>query len=173
MIRIGLMSIILLSGALSARADDWQKAHWPYGHDGWPAGLALQCSSGQCRNDQLILTRVKFGFCNCETGVRDDAEVDYVADVDLIDAQFTPIENGQSVTLFGLRGRQRLYDYQQGDQHKIALGIALSRSCDVIAISVNNLASPAQARDVIALIKQSPDITSYLSEKLGEKITNP
>jgi len=66
----------------------WQEIAWPFPRDGWPAGRAFRCAS--CGEAELYV-RPKIGFCNCDTGVADDEEVDRVADLDLISARFAPL----------------------------------------------------------------------------------
>jgi hypothetical protein len=114
------------------------------------------------------MARVKFGFCNCESGVRDDAEVDYVADVDLISQEFLPLAEGRNIELFGLTGRARAYHYKSGTGRSVALGIALSRKCDVVAISVSGLRSDGDAQNMIDRIGHSPELMRYLAKGLGE-----
>src|SRR6185312_14579499 len=53
----------------------WREISWPFPRDGWPAGRAFRCES--CGGIELYV-RPKIGFCNCDTGVADDDEVDRV-----------------------------------------------------------------------------------------------
>jgi hypothetical protein len=163
--------LLMVSMLMAQAADDWREANWPYPRDAWPKGQALSCMSAICSEHELILTRVKFGFCNCETGVRDDAEVDYVADVDLINPNFVGLAEGHPISLFGLKGRVRFYRYEAQGHSAIALGIALARRCDVIAISVDGLTSEDQAAHLVEAISHSAPIADYLSAILGEAIT--
>ena len=68
-------------------APGWHAIAWPFPRDGFAARPRL---AQRRRLD--VYVRPKFGFCaNCDTGVVDDAEVDQVTDVDLLDEKFTPV----------------------------------------------------------------------------------
>ena len=76
----------------------WREISWPFPRDGWPAGRAFRCDAcGGGLGAVELYVRPKIGFCNCTTGVADDDEVDRVADLDLISAQFEPREPGSAV----------------------------------------------------------------------------
>ena len=77
--------------------------------------------------------RPKIGFCNCDTGVADDDEVDRVADLDLMSERFAPLEPGKVIRIADMPGRSRSYDLRMtdGSQHA-AVGFAVSRRCDLL-----------------------------------------
>jgi len=50
-----------------------------------------------CGEDTEVYVRPKIGFCNCDSGVADDDEVDRVADLDLISPRFVPLRDGDVV----------------------------------------------------------------------------
>jgi len=109
----------------------WQEIAWPYPRDGWPAGRAFRCES--CGGHVELYVRPKIGFCNCDTGVADDDEVDRVADLDLISERFVPIAQGRVVRVADMSGRARAYHLAMtGGVHHAAIGIALSRRCDLL-----------------------------------------
>jgi hypothetical protein len=54
----------------------WREIAWPFPRDGWPAGRAFRCDEAGCGADIELYVRPKLGFCNCESGVADDDEVD-------------------------------------------------------------------------------------------------
>ena len=112
----------------------WREISWPFPRDGWPAGRAFRCETcGGERSGVELYVRAKIGFCNCTTGVADDDEVDRVADLDLISPRFAADEPGRAVRLADMAGRMRSYSLQlpDGSRHA-ALGIALSRRCDLV-----------------------------------------
>jgi hypothetical protein len=77
--------------------------------------------------------RPKAGFCNCDSGVSDDEEVDRVADLDLISERFAPLAPGGAIRIAELPGRLRTYDLKMSDgSRRAAIGIAVSRGCDVL-----------------------------------------
>jgi hypothetical protein len=111
----------------------WREIAWPYPRDAWPAGRAFRCEADSCGGAVEIYVRPKIGFCNCDTGVADDDEVDRVADLDLISQRFVAKEAGRVVRVADLAGRLRNYDLgmPDGSQHA-ATGIALSHRCDLL-----------------------------------------
>jgi hypothetical protein len=62
----------------------WTEIQWPFPVDQWGGGWAFQCKAADCGIDVNFYLRPKIGFCNCQTGVADDEELDRVGDVDLI-----------------------------------------------------------------------------------------
>ena len=115
------------------QVEAWQEIAWPFPRDGWPAGRAFRCSGESCGDDVELYVRPKIGFCNCDSGVADDDEVDRVADLDLMSQRFTPLEPGKVVRIADMPGRLRSYDLKMSDgsQHA-AVGIAVSRRCDLL-----------------------------------------
>jgi hypothetical protein len=115
------------------RAGDWQEIAWPFPRDGWPAGRAFRCGAVACGDEVEVYVRPKIGFCNCDSGVADDDEVDRVADLDLISERFAPLEPGRVVRLADMPGRIRAYDLRMSDGARhAAVGIAVSRRCDLL-----------------------------------------
>src|SRR5438045_8483245 len=97
-IAVAGLALVALSGfaayeRVAPRAGDWQEITWPFPRDGWPAGRAFRCGVGSCGGAEVYV-RPKKGFCNCDSGVADDDEVDRVADLDLISERFAPPEAG-------------------------------------------------------------------------------
>ena len=86
---------------------EWREIAWTFPRDGWPAGRAFRCASCGGGGGVELYVRPKIGFCNCDTGVADDDEVDRVADLDLISARFAPREPGKAVHVAGMAGRSR------------------------------------------------------------------
>jgi hypothetical protein len=118
--------------------DGWQPIAWPFPRDAWPAGRAYRCSVATCGDDIELYVRPKIGFCNCDTGVADDDEVDRVADLDLLSERFVPREPGKVVHVADMAGRMRNYDLRMPDGSlRLAVGIAASRRCDLmVAVAV-------------------------------------
>src|SRR5436305_12924075 len=90
----------------------WREIAWPFPRDGWPAGRAFRCDAARCGEAVELYVRPKIGFCNCDSGVADDDEVDRVADIDLVSERFVANEAGRAVELAGLSGRMRSYRLQ-------------------------------------------------------------
>ena len=149
-----IASILVALGALSAAAayqhaglhqqDAWQEIAWPFPRDGWPAGRAFRCDAASCGDVIEVYVRPKLGFCNCTTGVADDDEVDRVADVDLISERFVPVRAGEAVHVGDMAGRARVYDLgTSASVRRTAIGIAVSRRCDLLVAAVQGRGSMA------------------------------
>src|SRR3954463_8311756 len=132
-VSIGMLSGVAGYQHASSDVEGWREIAWPFARDGWPAGRAFRCSSQACGEEVEIYVRPKIGFCNCDSGVADDDEVDRVADIDLISPRFAADEPGRAVQLATMSGRMRSYrlDMPDGSRHA-AIGIALSRRCDLL-----------------------------------------
>jgi hypothetical protein len=132
-------------------AASWREIVWPFPRDGWPAGRAFRCGASQCGEAVELYVRPKVGFCNCDTGVADDEEVDRVADLDLMSERFAPLEPGQVIQIADMPGRSRSYDLlmSDGSQHT-AVGIAVARRCDLL-VAVAQGKGPASGVQRVAL----------------------
>ena len=147
-----VVTICALSGVaayVGARpaAAEWREIAWPFPRDGWPAGRAFRCSTAVCGGEVELYVRPKIGFCNCDSGVADDDEVDRVADVDLISAHFQPVESGRTIRISGMSGRIRNYDLRTTGGARAAVGIAVSHRCDLmVAAAQGTAAAPVLQR---------------------------
>jgi hypothetical protein len=124
-----------VAGYQHVRSDraGWREIAWPFPRDGWPAGRAFRCETEVCGGGVEVYVRPKIGFCNCDTGVADDDEVDRVADLDLMSERFVPLETGTAIRVAGMEGRLRAYDLHMADGARhAAIGIAVSRRCDLL-----------------------------------------
>ena len=133
----------------------WREIAWPFPRDGWPAGRAFRCAEAACGGDTELYVRPKLGFCNCDSGVADDDEVDRVADIDLISPRFAPREAGHVILVADMAGRRRSYDLVMGDgTHHTAVGIAVSHRCDLlIAVAQGAGEAPEVERTAIEFLE--------------------
>ena len=134
---LGLMTSAGIAAyvAAPARGEGWQDIAWPFPRDGWPPGRAYRCAAASCGAEMELYVRPKIGFCNCDSGVADDDEVDRVADLDLISPTFRPLQKGNVVQIADMHGRARHYDLADGTQRQ-AVGMAVSRKCDLMVAVV-------------------------------------
>ncbi len=141
----GLMASSGLAAYVGAPSrSGWHDIAWPFPRDGWPAGKAYRCSADACGGEMELYVRPKIGFCNCDSGVADDDEVDRVADVDLVNPQFRPLQVGAVTQIAGMPGRARAYEFPMGNgSPRRAVGMAVSRRCDLMVAVVQGEASPA------------------------------
>jgi hypothetical protein len=152
-----------------AASTGWREIAWPFPRDAWPAGLAFDCPHASCGADVQLFIRPKRGFCaNCDTGVTSDAEVDGVSDVDMIAADFTPVEAGSPLAVGDLAGRQRAYTLLlPHGRRSPALGMAMTRrkQCDLV-VAVATGATSARARTAIGALLASERVTTWIGQQL-------
>ncbi|WP_315701461.1 MULTISPECIES: hypothetical protein [unclassified Bradyrhizobium] len=158
----------------AARHDDvgmgklgWREIAWPFPRDGWPAGRAFRCQSSSCVPDSEIYLRAKLGFCNCDTGVADDDEVDRVADIDLISPRFVAHEAGRAVRVAELSGRARSYDLETGGASHGAVGFALSHRCDLMVAVIEGRAAQPLLQDAAQQFLASHEVRRWMMAALG------
>ena len=148
---------------------DWRPISWPFPRDAWPPGLAFACAPAACGADVRLYVRPKRGFCaNCATGVTSDAEVDGVADLDMIAADFTPLTPGQPITVGDMTGRERAYTLQLPHGRTTpALGIAMTRrkQCDLV-VAVAEGAVTNQAKRAISSLLSSDQVAPWIARAL-------
>src|SRR5580704_11310503 len=158
-----LIAFAIAAGALTGAAgyqharsdtDAWREIAWPFPRDGWPAGRAFRCAAAACGNEVELYVRPKIGFCNCDSGVADDDEVDRVADLDLMSERFVPLAPGKVTEIDGMKGRSRPYDLRMSDgsQHT-AIGIAVSRHCNLlVAVALGKGAASGVQREAVEFL---------------------
>jgi hypothetical protein len=167
-----VVAICTLSGVaayVGARpaAAGWREIAWPFPRDGWPAGRAFHCSVAFCGDEIELYVRPKIGFCNCDSGVADDDEVDRVADLDLISARFVALEPGNVVQVAGMSGRIRNYhlQMQDGSRHTAA-GLAVSRRCDLlVAVAQGKSEAAGLQRAALGFLARG-DVTQWMTAAL-------
>jgi hypothetical protein len=182
--RVALAALVLVATAFSSvamvhfaaprrggEAVLWRETSWPFPRDGWPAGRAFRCDAcGGGLGGVELYVRPKIGFCNCTTGVADDDEVDRVADLDLISAQFKPREAGRAVRVGDLSGRSRVYDLTMPDgTNHAAVGIALSQRCDLLVAVAQGAAAPAELQRVAFDTLASREMHHWMMAALGAR----
>jgi hypothetical protein len=157
----GLSGVAAYQGA-APRASDWQEIAWPFPRDGWPKGRAFRCDAA-CGHVEVYV-RSKKGFCNCDSGVADDDEVDRVADLDLISERFAAREAGSVVGVADMPGRIRAYDFDMQDGSKrSAVGIAVSRRCDLLVAVAQGRSDASEMRRAALEYLGSPDMTHWMN----------
>src|SRR6476660_4119026 len=82
----------------------WAEAKWPFALDQWGFGRAFVCAPADCATRIDIYVRPKIGFCNCATGVSDDAELERVADTELLRAQTKSVGPVRPIKVSWMRG---------------------------------------------------------------------
>ncbi len=113
----------------------WTEAAWPFPIDQWGEGWAFQCKAADCGIEVNLYLRPKIGFCNCQTGVADDEELDRVSDVDLVGSERSALGAGRPITVHWMKGRSRGYTVGV-PAAKSVLSLAFNNRCDVIVATV-------------------------------------
>jgi hypothetical protein len=158
-----------VAGLQHARSDieGWREIAWPFPRDGWPAGRAFRCATELCGDEIELYVRPKAGFCNCDSGVRDDEEVDRVADLDLLSERFAPLAPGGVIRIAGMQGRLRSYDLQMADGSRhAAVGIAVSRRCDLLVAVAQGKTSAPEVQRIALEFLATDAVTKWMVSSL-------
>ena len=154
-----------VAGTQQARSDveGWREIARPFPRDGWPAGRAFRCAPEACGGEIEVYVRPKAGFCNCDSGVADDDEVDRVADLDLISERFVALAPGSVIRIADMAGRIRAYDLQMADGvRRSAVGIVVSLRCDLlVAVAQGRGTAPDVQRAALELLA-SGEVTRWM-----------
>jgi hypothetical protein len=115
----------------------WTEVKWPFPMDQWGLGRAFTCRAADCASDVSLYLRPKLGFCNCSTGVSDDAELDRVGDVELLSPTFNGLTGGKPIAVGWMTGRSRPYHVSVPySAARTAIAIAFNDKCDVMVSTV-------------------------------------
>jgi hypothetical protein len=115
----------------------WTEVKWPFPMDQWGLGRAFRCRAADCNTEINLYLRAKLGFCNCATGVSDDAELDRVGDLELLSSKFEGLRDGQPIAVGWMKGRSRPYRVTMPyAASRTALAVAFNDKCDVVVATV-------------------------------------
>src|SRR5437588_979739 len=120
------------------------EAKWPFPIDQWGIGKAFVCAPADCGTKIEIYVRPKIGFCNCATGVSDDAELERVADTELVSRNIRPQGSGRPIKVGWMHGLARTYWANDEEAGGSVLSAAYNDGCDVV-VAVAALGDPAPA----------------------------
>ena len=67
-------------GARHPAIRNFPKCNGRHPTDEWGRGKAFRCEAADCGAEVNLYIRAKIGFCNCQTGVSDDAELERLGD---------------------------------------------------------------------------------------------
>jgi hypothetical protein len=146
----------------------WSETKWPFLLDQWGTGRAYRCPASGCGAEVSLYLRAKLGFCNCETGVADDAEVDRVADVELLGDRYAPAGDGRPIAVGWMKGRSRAYSLATAKGARRVFAIAFNDKCDVIvATVVGERELPAGAEDAALAFLNGNQVLGWAKAELG------
>jgi hypothetical protein len=150
--------------AATSASAAWAEVKWPFPLDQWGLGRAFQCRAADCGVEIKLYLRAKLGFCNCTTGVSDDAELDRVGDLELLSDKFEGLGNGRPIAVAWMKGRSRPYKVAiPYAAPKTALAIAFNDKCDVVVATV--LSEQTAAAEGAALSFLNSDFVLRWAEK--------
>jgi hypothetical protein len=117
-----------------------------------------------------LYLRAKIGFCNCVTGVSDDAELDRMSDFDLV-GEATPLGAGRHIAIGRMQGRSRAYALPQTTgktASKTAISVAFNDRCDmVVATAVMPHDRPAAIEPSVIVFLNSGTVLRWAEMTLG------
>jgi hypothetical protein len=147
----------------------WNDAKWPFPQDQWNNGRALVCNPSDCGVRVDVFLRPKIGFCNCSTGVSDDAELERVADTELVSREVAPLAAGQPIKVGWMYGRARVYRSVDGNNSAARLiSFAFNDECDaVVAVARFDNGDPTVIEPaVLSLLNERP-VVLWTKKELG------
>jgi hypothetical protein len=152
----------------SAVQSVWTETQWPFLMDQWGIGKAFVCGPADCGARIEVYVRPKIGFCNCSTGVSDDAELERVADTELLSPEIRPLGPDRPVKVGWMLGLSRAYRISGEQTGERLLSVAFNDECDVVVAVAKlgngdpNLAEPA----VVAFLSSRPMVL-WAKKELG------
>jgi hypothetical protein len=154
-----------------AQSVSWTETKWPFLLDQWGTGRAFRCSGAGCGGGLSLYLRPKIGFCNCATGVADDAEVDRVADIELLSPRYAPLGDGRAITVGWMNGRSRAYAVEAPQQaRRTALALAFNDKCDVVVATLTGDAAwPTDAERAALSLLNSDPILRWAKAELNQQ----
>ena len=145
------------------------EVRWPFPTDEWGAGKAYQCGAADCGVEVNVYIRPKIGFCNCTTGVSDDAELDRLSDFNLMGDKPLVRGSGHDIKIAWMKGRSRAYAVSEPYRAPgSVLAIAFNDKCDAIVATVTVAHDPPTAIEpsVIAFLN-SETVVHWAEVTLG------
>jgi hypothetical protein len=132
----------------------WTEAQWPFPMDQWGVGKAFVCGAADCGTHVTLTVRPKIGYCNCATGVADDAELERVGDNDLLRVKAEPRGRGRPIKIGWMSGLSRVYSAADAG----VVSVAYNDECDVVVALASFAKTDASAveRAVIDFLGSRP-----------------
>ena len=146
----------------------WSEAKWPFPIDQWGTGRAFVCVAKDCGTEVALYIRPKIGFCNCATGVSDNAELERVADTELVSQRLRPSGSSRPIKVGWMHGLSRSYGASDGETKESLLSVAFNDECDVVVATVKlGGGDPGMLEpEVIAFLNTNPMVL-WTKKELG------
>jgi hypothetical protein len=152
----------------SATEPAWTEVKWPFLLDQWGIGKAFVCMPADCGSKVDVYVRPKIGFCNCSTGVSDDAELGRVGDTDLVSAEVLPVGSSRPIKVGWMEGRIRAYRVSGGMADQRLLSVAFNDECDVVvAVAALGNGDPAVMGPAVMGFLSSRPMVLWAKKELG------
>src|SRR5262245_3113373 len=168
-VAVGLFAGAIMPGRQLAAANSapgWTEIKWPFSRDQWGSGRAFRCPAADCGADIQLYLRAKLGFCNCTTGVSDDAELDRVGDLELFSQKFDGLRDGRPIKVGWMNGRSRPYRAAMPDAPpRTARAVAFNDKCDVVVATV--VAAEAAAERAALAFLNGDLVLRWAERELG------
>jgi hypothetical protein len=146
----------------------WTEIAWPFPMDEWGVGKAYRCAAANCGHEVEVYLRGKLGFCNCTTGVSDDAELDRLSDFLLVGGRAKPLSEGRPVRVAWMKGRSRRFALPGLLSRKALMSVAFSNECDaLVATAVFEQDVPASAEPQVLAFLNSVTVERWAKAELG------
>jgi hypothetical protein len=143
----------------------WNDAGWPFPQDQWNAGRAFVCQPADCGGRVEVFLRPKIGFCNCSTGVSDDAELERVSDTALLAREVVPLGSSHPIKVAWMDGRSRAYRSASGPN---LLSIAFNDECDaVVAVARIEDGDPDVIAPAVLKLLNTRPVVLWTKKELG------
>ena len=144
------------------------EAKWPFAIDQWGTGKAFVCQPADCGSRIDLYVRPKIGYCNCSTGVSDDAELERVSDNDLVAPRTPPRGAGRPIKVGWMAGRSRAYAVSEEATGQSVLSVAFNDECDVVVALVRlGNADPATIEPAVMAFLNSKPMVLWAKKELG------
>src|ERR1700730_8946767 len=148
----------------------WTEIKWPFLLDQWGIGKAFVCVPADCGAKIDVYVRPKIGFCNCSTGVSDDAELERVADTDLVSRKFRPLGPSRPVKVGWMQGLSRPYRATADHEGERMLSVAFNDECDVVvALATLGDGDPAVIEPAVIAFLDSRPMVIRGKKELGRE----
>jgi hypothetical protein len=146
----------------------WNEAAWPFPIDQWGTGAAFVCQPADCGTRVTVYIRPKIGFCNCSTGVSDDAELERVSDTELVTRSVRARGASRPVKVGWMAGLSRSYRAAEGGNRDGMISVAFNDECDVVvALATTGDADPAQVEPAVVSFLQTTPMVLWAKKELG------
>ena len=145
----------------------WTEVKWPFLLDQWGTGKAFVCMPADCGSRLEVYVRPKIGFCNCSTGVSDDAELSASA-TPTVNPEVRPLGPGRPIRVGWMEGLVRAYRVPGGPTDKRLLSVAFNDECDgVVALAALGNGDPSVAMVAVMDFLNSKPMVLWAKRELG------